>query len=60
MDWESSDVVRFDFGPLLIYLFIVVASFTEIKAGYRCLEMKQNAVFRMLVLFIENIIRGHT
>ena len=34
--------------------FVAVASFTEIKTGYRGFEMKQNPVFRMLVLYIEN------
>ena len=33
---------------------IVVASFTEIKTAYRGFETKQNPVFRMLVLCMEN------
>ena len=35
-------------------LKVVVASFTEIKTDYRGFETKQNLVFRMLVLCIEN------
>ena len=37
---------------------LVVASFTEIKTGYRGFEMKQNPVFRMLVLCIEKLFAG--
>ena len=33
---------------------LVVTSFTEIKTGYRGYETKQNLVFHVLVLFIEN------
>ena len=36
---------------------LVVASFKEIKTGYRGFETKQNPVFRMLVLCIEIICR---
>ena len=32
----------------------MVASFTEVKTSYRGFETKQNPVFRMLVLCIEN------
>ena len=32
----------------------VMTSFTEIKTGYRGFEMKQNPVFHILVLCIEN------
>ena len=39
---------------------LVVALFTEIKTSYRGFEMKLNPVFLMLVLSIENIIRGRT
>ena len=35
-------------------LHVVVASFTEIKTGYRGFETKRNPVFRMLVLCTEN------
>ena len=33
---------------------LVVASFTEVRTSYRGFEIKQNPVFRMLVLCIEN------
>ena len=33
---------------------LLLASFTEIKTGYRGFEMKQNPVFHMLVLCSEN------
>ena len=38
---------------------IVVASFTEIKTGYRGFEMKRNLVFRMLVLCMENYLQEY-
>ena len=38
---------------------IVVASFTEVKTGYRGFEMKRNPVFRMLVLCIENYLQAY-
>ena len=37
---------------------IVVASFTEIKTGYRGFETKRNPVFRMLVQSIEKLFAG--
>ena len=49
------DVFALNMGEIL-----VVASFTEIKTGYRDFETKRNPVFCMLVLYIENIIRGNT
>ena len=39
--------------PMVLHQ-VVVASFTEIKTGYRGFETKWNPVFRMLVLYIEN------
>ena len=37
---------------------LVVASFTEVKTGYRGFEMKRNPVFCMLVLCIENYLQA--
>ena len=37
----------------------MVASFTEIKTGYRGFETKQNPVFRMLVLCTENYTQAY-
>ena len=39
---------------------VVVASFIEIKTGYRGFETKRNPLCHMLVMCIENIIRGRT
>ena len=48
------------FGPPdNLLLLVVVASFAEIKTGYRGFETIQNLVFCMVVLCIENYLQAY-